>query len=231
MNRRGEPWHRSLDLIVRSLLEILVAGVFITTFVAVPIRIPSASMQPTLRPGDLALADRQSFAEEGWARAVLPPTAIHRGELAVFRFPPAPQRDLIKRIVGLPGDRIRLQHDRLLVNGQPVPEPYAVYSATAPDDFRDNFPSLRSLDPDVDPQWWSELRHSAGSGEVVVPAGHYFVLGDNRDDSDDSRYWGFVPQELLLARPIAVYFGRPGAQAQTSLARLRSSWGAFRVLH
>jgi signal peptidase I len=207
VSHRRQPWHRSLDLILRSLLEILVVGIFITTFIAVPIRIPSSSMQPTLRPGDLAIADRQSFAPETWARALFPSTAIRRGELAVFRFPPDPQRDLVKRVVGLPGDRIRLHDGRLLVNGLPVAETYAVYSSTTPENFRDNFPSLRSLDPEVDPQWWTELRRSTTAGEIVVPPGHFFVLGDNRDDSDDSRYWGFVPQDHFVARPLFVYFG------------------------
>jgi signal peptidase I len=192
-------------LIVRSLLELLVVGLFVATFVAQPLRIPSRSMEPTLRVGDFALADKQSFADEGWLRRLLPGTAVKRGELAVFHFPPDPARNLVKRIVALPGDRVRMRDGRLVLNGKAVAEPYAFYSPGQSVPFRDEFPSLRTADPDVEPAWWSTLRRSVHDDAVTVPPGCVFALGDNRNDSEDSRYWGFVPMDELMGRPLLVY--------------------------
>ncbi len=113
---------------------------------------------------------------------------------------------LVKRVVAVAGDRVRLKHGRVWINEQPVEEPYAFYSQAAVDDFRDNFPSLRQADPSLDPNWWMRLRRSVVDGEVTVPRGHLFVLGDNRNDSEDSRYWGFVPERDVVGRPFVVYF-------------------------
>lgn len=225
-----EAWHSSLDLIVRSLLEILVVSVFVVTFVIEPFRIPSGSMEPTLRVGDCVLGSRQAFAPEGWAAWLLPPTAPRRGDVAVFRFPPDPGRDLVKRIVALPGDRVRMHGGHAIVNGQPVLESYARFAAGPADAFRDNFPFLRGLDPGVDPAWWDSMRQTVRDGEVTVPPGSYFVLGDNRNASEDSRYWGFVPAALLVARPLVVYLGAPAPGAATAGERLRTSFGAMRVV-
>jgi signal peptidase I len=101
---------------------------------------------------------------------------------------------------------------RVLVNGKLLDEPYAFYSVSRPNDFRDDFPSLLEADPNVDLKWWIQLRKSAGSGDVVVPANEYFVLGDNRNDSEDSRYWGFVPRSAMVGRPLLVYFTIPTAE-------------------
>ena len=117
-----------------------------------------------------------------------------------------PNLHLVKRIVGVAGDHIRLRGGKPIVNGKSLAEPYAFYSESQPNNFRDNFPSLRETDPNLDPVWWRELRRLVRGGEITVPAGEYFVLGDNRNDSEDSRYWGFVPQNALVGRPIAVYF-------------------------
>ena len=196
----------NLLLTSRALFEFVVVGLFLLTFVVQPFRIPSESMVPTLRVGDFLLVDKQSFATEGHWSHLLPPTAIRRGDLAVFHFPVDPQLHLVKRIVGVAGDHVRLRAGKPIVNGKAVPEPYAFYSAALPNNFRDNFPSLREADPNLDPAWWGELRRLVRGGEITVPPGEYFVLGDNRNDSEDSRYWGFVPRDALVGRPIAVYF-------------------------
>ncbi|MDE1156607.1 MAG: signal peptidase I [Acidobacteriaceae bacterium] len=216
--------------VFRTLLELLVVASFVMTFVIQPIRIPSVSMQPTMRVGDFVFGNKQAFAQEGlWSR-LLPRTTIRRGDLAVFIFPPDPGKDLVKRIVGLPGDHLRLHNGHVLINGQTLPESYAFYSPAPLEPFRDDFPFLRSIDPNVDPVWWRTLRTSARTGEIVVPAGQYFMLGDNRNESEDSRYWGFVSRNALLAEPAVVYLSTATEHRGSLLSRLRGLWAGFRRL-
>jgi signal peptidase I len=194
---------------LKGLLEIVIAALFLVTFVVQPSRIPSESMVPALRVGDFLLIDKQSFAPSGILDRLLPPTTVKRGDLMVFHYPVDGAIRLVKRVVGLPGDRLRLRDGHVLLNGQPLAEPYAFYSAARPNGFRDDFPSLREADPNVDPPWWIELRRTAANGELTVPPERYFVLGDNRNDSEDSRYWGFVPRDAIVGRPLLVYFALP----------------------
>jgi signal peptidase I len=230
--RRGLHHGLPFDRAFNALLKILVIVIFIVTFIVQPFRIPSGSMEPTLRIGDSGIADKQSFAPEGLFHRLLPPTEPRRGDLAVFHFPPDPTTDLVKRIIALPGDRIRLLNGRVLLNGQPLAEPYAFYGPNAGvDGFRDNFPSLRSVDPDVDPAWWTHLRPLIHDGEITVPPNSYFVLGDNRNDSEDSRYWGFVPRPDLVGRPLVVYLTTPPADITGLAPRLRAASHGFHVLH
>jgi signal peptidase I len=225
--------HHGVLATFRSLLEFLVVALFALTFILQPFRIPSESMVPTLRVGDFLMVDKQAYEPEGHLSWLLPPAGIHRGDLVVFHYPVDPSMHLVKRIVALPGDRIRLKHGRVWINEQPISEPYAFYSPAALDDFRDNFPSLRSADPSLDPNWWMRLRRSIVAGELTVPKGQLFVLGDNRNDSEDSRYWGFVPERDVVGRPFVVYFSiAPVADdaAPPSLgARLRTAL-SFHVL-
>jgi len=217
----------------RSLMEFLVVALFALTFILQPFRIPSESMVPTLRVGDFLMVDKQSYEPEGALSWLLPPSNIHRGDLVVFHYPVDPSMHLVKRVVAVPGDRVRLKHGRLWINGQQVEEPYAFYSPAAVDDFRDNFPSLRQADPSLDPNWWMRLRHSIVDGELTVPRGQLFVLGDNRNDSEDSRYWGFVPDKDIVGRPFVVYFSilptEEDAAPPTLRDRLRTAL-SFHVL-
>ncbi len=209
---------------MKLVVEIVVCALFAMTFVVQPFRIPSASMEPTLRVGDFLLVDKQSYAPAGVLDRLLPPARIKRGDLVVFHYPVDPSLHLVKRVVGLPGDRVRLRGGRVLVNGRALAEPYAFYSPTLPNGFRDDFPSLLEADPSVDLRWWIELRQIVSGGDVIVPAGEYFVLGDNRNDSEDSRYWGFVPRSAGVGRPLLVYFSLPLAEdtsGDTPLQRLR----------
>jgi signal peptidase I len=172
-------------------------------------------MEPTLRVGDFLLADKQSFAPSGALdRLLLPPTQVERGALVVFHYPVDTSLYLVKRVVGVPGDRVRLRDGRVQVNGHPLIEPYAFYSPSRPNEFRDDFPSLQEVDPNVDLPWWFELRRlTRDSDDIIVPPDEYFVLGDNRNDSEDSRYWGFVPRNAIVGRPLLVYFTLPLAEA------------------
>lgn len=222
----------SILLTFAALLRVMVIGMFLLTFIVQPFRIPSGSMENTLLIGDWVLVSKTSFGPRArtgvWAyleRYLLPPAPVQRGDLAVFRFPPDPSRDLVKRIIGLPGERLHLHEGRVFVDGQPLREPYALYTPGQPEVYRDEFPNLREADPNVDLHWWLALRRSVGrEGEVTVPANAYFVLGDNRNNSEDSRYWGFVPRPMLVGEPLLVYFAVPnGADAPEGgpLARLR----------
>lgn len=201
-----------------ALLLVLIIGVFLQTFVLQTYRIPSASMENTLQVGDFVLVSKTGLAtgqgRSFWARFeawLLPPAGLRRGDLVVFHFPPDPSRELVKRVVALPGEHLRLHEGRVYVEGQPLLESYALYTPSQPEIFRDEFPNLREADPEVDPRWWRSLRRLEVNGEITVPSGQYFVLGDNRNNSEDSRYWGFVPRTLVIGRPVLVYFAIPQA--------------------
>ncbi len=210
---------------VKALLEIVIAALFLVTFVVQPSRIPSQSMEPTVHVGDFLLLDKQSYAPSGLLDRLLPPAVIRRGDLVVFHYPSDPAIHLVKRVVGLPGDSLRMRNGHVLLNGQPLAEPYAFYSGARPNDFRDDFPSMREADPNVDPVWWIEMRRILHDGQVTVPPDHYFVLGDNRNNSEDSRYWGFVPRDAIVGRPLVVYFASssPLTQQGSRAARLREA--------
>jgi signal peptidase I len=201
------PQHSNEGILpaIQSLFAIMVIAIFIITFVIQPFRIPSGSMEPTLLVGDFLLVNKQitTPGASGW---IFPTARIHRGEVVVFHFPVNPTMHLVKRVIGLPGDRIKLRAGRVYVDDQPLTEPYAVYRPSAPDGYRDNFPHLQSPDPDVDSRWWIKMHTLIHDGELTIPPGNYFVLGDNRNDSEDSRYWGFVPRAAIVGEPLLIYF-------------------------
>ncbi len=187
---------------VQSLLYLIVVAIFIVSFIAQPFQIPSGSMEPTLRIGDFLLVDKQLVPRPG----PLPSTQIKEGDLIVFHYPLDPALHLVKRVIGVPGDRIRLREGRVYRNGQLLLESYTHYRPGPSDSFRDNFPRMVSVEPGVDAHWWIEMRARIDRGEVIVPPGRYFVLGDNRNNSEDSRYWGFVPEAAIVGKPFLVYF-------------------------
>jgi signal peptidase I len=133
---------------------------------------------------------------------------------------------LIKRVVGLPGDRLRITNGQVFVNGSPLDEPYAAFEPAPYSPARDNFPGDILSDPDfrmqVDPDWWRQVESLTRDGELVVPQGEYFVLGDNRNHSLDSRFWGFVPRQVIIARPLVIYFSltRPSSTDVQQIAQL-----------
>ena len=219
---------------IKTLLEIVIVAIFVITFIVQPSHILTGSMEPTLRVGDFLLVDKQSYAPGGLLdRALLPPETVRRGDLVIFIYPPDPEKELVKRVVGVPGDRLRMRAGHVFVNDLELREPYAFYSQGPENHFRDDFPSLRDADPNVDPQWWVELRKLSLDGEIVVPTGDYFVLGDNRNDSEDSRYWGFVPRAAIVGRPLLVDFSvRPttGPWWQRLLNLFQNAWRSVRVV-
>ncbi len=214
---------------IQSLIYIIVVAVFIITFCVQPFRIPSGSMEPTLLVGDFLLVNKQGTAL-GDTGGLLPAAAIHRGQIIVFHFPIDPSIHLVKRVVGMPGDHLKMREGRVYINGSVLAEPYAVYRSSGPDNYRDNFPRLQSADPNIDSRWWIRMRTLIDDGELIIPADNYFVLGDNRNNSEDSRYWGFVPRAAIVGQPFLIYFSLhlPGNDdlsvlAPEALARQRRS--------
>jgi signal peptidase I len=212
--------HAGLLPALQSLMSIIVIAIFIITFCVQPFRIPSESMESTLLVGDFLLVNKQNTAPDG-SGGLLPAAAIHRGDVIVFHDPVNSGLHLVKRVIGLPGDHLRLHDRHVYINGKPLVEPYAIYRPSPPDNFRDNFPRLQSADPDINSVWWIKMRRLIDNGELIIPADSYFVLGDNRNDSEDSRYWGFVPRNEIVGKPLLIYFSlaQRGAEDPGTLNR------------
>ncbi len=178
---------------------------FATTTLVQAFVIPSASMVGTLLIGDHVLVDKLTYAPSGpLSHRVLPYRDVRRGDIIVFRYPLNIAEDYVKRAIGVPGDRIHLVDKKLWLNGHPVEEPYAVHSTAYIDAYRDNFPG--PVSPAMRPQAVDMIENHVENNELVVPPGFIFAMGDNRDDSDDSRYWGFVPRENIVGTPLIVYW-------------------------
>ncbi len=178
---------------------------FCTTMLAQNYVIPTGSMEDTLLIGDHLLVDKLSYSPPGSLSArLLPYQEPKRGDIIVFRSPADLNLNLVKRLIGVPGDRIRLVNKQLYRNGVKVSEPYTFFKTDYIDPYRDNFPSAPSAQ--VLPRGLEMLQHSVVNGEVIVPPGCYFAMGDNRDWSLDSRYWGFVPRENIIGKPFIIYW-------------------------
>jgi len=197
---------------IASLLRTVVVALFLLTFILQPLLIPSESMEHTLLVGDFLLFNKQVYGSAGkLTQWLMPYRNVERGDIIVFHHPQPPL--LVKRVVGLPGDRLRIEDGRVIVNGVALDEPYAAFEPAPPSPFRDNFPAKLYTDPQIDPDWWAQMQSLTRNGDLVIPAGQYFVLGDNRNHSKDSRYWGFVARQAIVARPLVIYFSvsRPSA--------------------
>jgi signal peptidase I len=178
---------------------------FLTTTLVQAYVIPTGSMEDTLLIGDHLLVDKMAFAPSGpISRHVLPYSDIKRGDIIVFRYPVDITMTFVKRAMGIPGDRIRIVNKEVYRNGVKLNEPYKVHKSDQIDPYRDNFPS----EPNsmVYPGAADMLQNHVINGEVVVPPGTVFAMGDNRDSSLDSRYWGFVPRENIIGKPLIVYW-------------------------
>lgn len=207
--RASHVWQHlpSLPEAMASLLRTVVVALFLLMFVVQPFLIPSESMERTLLVGDFLLVNKQVFApSDALGRALLPYRQIRRGDVVVFHYPEDPKRFLVKRVVGIPGDHLRIDHGRVTVNGQVLSEPYVAFEPAPPNLLPDNFPAKLYTDPAVDPVWWKQMQSLTQNGDLVVPASKYFVLGDNRNHSYDSRSWGLVSRHAIVARPLVIYF-------------------------
>jgi signal peptidase I len=203
---------------VQSLLVTITIAVFVITFIVQAFEIPSQSMENTLLVGDYLLVDKTHYGSAGAWSWLMPYHKVSRGDIVVFHFPGDPQQHYVKRVIGLPGDRVRLHHKKVFVNGTALVEPYTIYQDRTEDVFRDEFPMGNRLQGNIDSKWYLEMDRMVEDGQLIVPSGHYFVMGDNRDDSSDSRYWGFVPRENIVGRPLLIYFSL-GSSTGTELGR------------
>jgi signal peptidase I len=183
----------------------LLIYLFATTTLVQAYVVPTGSMEGNLLIGDHMLVDRLAYADPGAVgRRILPYREIARGDVVAFLYPEDPRETYVKRIIGLPGDRIRLEHGAVIRNGRRLIEPYTQHIAMYSDSYRDDFP-LRP-GPYTTPRGRDMFEHHVRDGEVVVPPGMLFALGDNRDNSADSRYWGFVPRGYVAGKPLLVYW-------------------------
>jgi len=187
-----------------SLFSSAILALFFFVFVAQAVEIPTGSMEDTLLVGDRPFVDRVAFAPKTpWLGPLLPYRDIQSGDLVVFKHPTQADRIyLVKRVIGMPFDRVRIVNRQVIINGHLLDEGYKVHEEPGVDVFRDNFqaPAVEA----VYPAWREELPKHIQDGWLVVPPGHYFVMGDNRDRSLDSRYWGFVPRANIVGRPWAL---------------------------
>lgn len=200
------PHHHEVLTLMQTTLTFLVGALFVLTFIVQPYRIPSGSMEDTLLIGDFLLVNKVVFSPPGPWRHLLGYEPVKRANIVVCHDPVDPSLQLVKRVIGLPGDRLRMHHGQVLIDGRLLAEPYTLYIASYPSPFRDEFPLAVYTDPGVSTAWWMQMAHDVHQGELLIPPGEYFVLGDNRNDSLDSRYWGFVPQQNIVGEPFLVYF-------------------------
>ena len=219
-----------------SLAGVLVTGLFIITFILQAFEIPSGSMENTLLIGDHLFVNREQFAPRtGWMGKLMPYRHIRQGEIAVFLSPEQPGLFLVKRIIGIPGDRIHLQDGVVYRNGQKLDEPYVRYRPEDSNPYQRNFPSLppSEMFGVRNEKWREEFASHVVDGEIVVPPNSYFAMGDNRDESYDSRYWGFVPQANVIGRPMFIYwsFITPRDQYEMRGMGDRLSFLAHIVIH
>ena len=200
-----------------SLIIAVILALFVRTFVVQAFKIPTGSMENNLLIGDHLLVNKFVFAPtlSRVEDMLLPIDPIRRGDVLVFKYPEDPERDFIKRVIGLPGETLELKEKKVYINGTPLDEPYVHFmfpaDATSGDLGEGTFDVRRSYGP------------------VTVPEGHYFMMGDNRDNSQDSRYWGFMPREYVKGKALFVYFsfGEGGSGLSGLLGNVR--WD--RILH
>ena len=179
---------------------------FGTTTLVQAFVIPTGSMEDTLLIGDHLLVDKLAYAPEGSiSKYILPYEQPKDGDIIVFRYPVDISQTFVKRVIGQPNDHIKIINQIVYRNGTKLNEPYVYHKNPYPDSFRDNFPSsepnLMLLDRAHD-----MLANHVVNGEIVVPPNSYFAMGDNRDNSLDSRYWGFVPRENIIGKPLIIYW-------------------------
>jgi signal peptidase I len=190
---------------LQSLLATVVIAVFVITFVVQAFQIPSESMEDTLLIGDYLLVNKLRYGGS-LGHSLVPYQRVRRGDIVVFHYPVNPSQHFVKRVIGVPGDHVRLIKGQVWVNGLPLNEPYVHHSSPVHDIYRDDFPQVSYIAPGEESFWFKQLKQVVQHGELIVPPRQYFVMGDNRDESLDSRYWGFVPEENIIGSPLLIYW-------------------------
>jgi signal peptidase I len=211
---RGFVWEWAMTLLV---------FLFATTTLVQAYVVPTGSMEGTLRVGDHMLVDRMAYADPGaWGSHLLPYRDVQRGDIVALHYPEDVRQTYVKRVIGIPGDRIRLENKQVVRNGVRLMEPYAQHIDPLLDGYRDNFPAAPSYG--TTPRGRDMLQNHVRDGEVIVPPGMLFLLGDNRDNSADSRYWGFAPRDYVVGKPLLIYWSYDAPTADLE------SWSLSHVL-
>jgi signal peptidase I len=219
MAKEKKPREKTL---IREYFELIaetaVFVFFVMTFTVQAFQIPTGSMEPTLQVGDFLLVNKLVYSapETALDRLILPRREIKRQDIVVFKYPQDMTKDFVKRVIALEGETVEIKNKQVYVNNQPISESYKVHSDSQiipkndyynySDSIRDNF------------------------GPVTVPRGHLFVMGDNRDNSMDSRYWGFLPMSYIKGKPWIIYFSYRAdrdAYLRTSLSDKLKKLGSF----
>jgi signal peptidase I len=195
------PRHWIADWTVTGLLLLFGTTTLLQAFV-----VPTESMDTTIRVGDHLLVDKLAYAPaREWQKTILPYTEVRRGDVIVFQYPLDEKQNYVKRVIGVPGDRIRFVDNQLILNGKPVAEPYKRHNEQLYAPYLRNFPGAPPLSI-IDRRARFMLQDHVRNGELLIPPGQYFALGDNRDNSADSRFWGLVPRENIIGKPILVWW-------------------------
>ena len=178
---------------------------FGTTLLIQAFVVPSSSMEGTILIGDHLFVDKLTYSPSGaLSRFLLPYSEPKRGDIIVFRYPMDIRFNYVKRLIGVPGDHIKIVSRQVYINGKPINEPYKQHIRNGNDAYLDNFPSHPAFP--VYPPALEMLEKNVENGELVVPPGNYFAMGDNRDNSADSRFWGFVPRENIVGKPLFIFW-------------------------
>jgi signal peptidase I len=223
------PWEA-----LASICSVLVIGLFILTFLAQNFVIPSGSMEHTLLVGDHLLVDRITISPgTSWMPLVHYREPRH-GDVVVFLKPGEPDLFLVKRLIGVPGDHIHLSNGTVILNGVVQDEPYAALRPEdSPRSYLDDFPNVSPAGEGLTAEWEVELPNHIQGNDLVVPPGMFFMMGDHRHNSLDSRYWGFVPRANIVGRPLFNYwsFKTPDDQGEKTGFFDRIAWMGHVALH
>lgn len=223
----GEP---PLEGYFAPLIVTLVLALFATTFLAQAFKIPSASMAPGLLAGDHLVVNKFIFSCTGkWYDHFLPDRPIRRGDVIVFKYPYEDHPYYVKRVIAISGDRVRIVDQRVYVNGSLLKEPYAVYNSSAADPYMFDFPPKDTyiISGEITPEWSRTLEQNTHNGDLFVPPDQYFVLGDNRNNSSDSRYWGFVSRDAVVGEPMFVYWSFEGMRERAEPVSFSEKLASF----
>jgi signal peptidase I len=210
----------------RAFFPVILLVFLLRSFLVEPFRIPSGSMMPGLLAGDFILVNKYTYGLRLPVinRKVMDINAPKRGDVMVFRFPVDPSVNYIKRVIGLPGDHIVYRDKQLIINGQPMPQaPIGDYTYTEPGDHLLLARRIRETIDDREHEILLSEGAASGTLEFSVPAGHYFTMGDNRDRSNDSRYWGMVPEANVVGHAFLIWFSWDMTAGGVSWRRIGNS--------
>src|SRR5580658_2686226 len=210
----------SISEYLESLLVTVLLALFATTFILQAFKIPSPSMESTLLVGDHLLVNKFIFGGHGaWYEKLLPYRPLERGDIIVFKYPFQDHTHYVKRVIGLPGDHLKIVDQRVFLTGKVLHEPYVTHDPNVGyDPLNYNFPpkGVQLYSSPMVPEWATTFKKYVQDDEIVVPPGKYFAMGDNRDHSADSRYWGFVDRDAIMGRPFLIYWSVDASSADYS---------------